>query len=133
MELTAALEAVRSLDGPLVVVSDSTYVVNCFQKAWWRGWHSRGWVTASKQPVKNRDLWEPFIDLVIGRTDVNFRWVKGHSGDPMNELVDQLAVLAASNQRLASPGTLRSGPVVAHPAQPHDAHGRRTGEGQANA
>jgi ribonuclease HI len=97
MELTAALEAVRALDGPLVVVSDSTYVVNCFAKAWWRGWHSRGWVSASKQPVKNRDLWEPLIDLVVGRADVTFRWVKGHSGDPMNELVDQLAVRAAAS------------------------------------
>ncbi|TCO41047.1 ribonuclease HI [Kribbella antiqua] len=95
MELTAALEAVRALTGPLVVVSDSTYVVNCFQKTWWAGWHSRGWVNAAKQPVKNRDLWEPLIDLVLDRTDVQFRWVKGHSGNPMNELVDQLAVHAA--------------------------------------
>jgi ribonuclease HI len=97
IELSAALEAVRALEEPLVVVSDSTYVVNCFAKAWWRGWHSRGWVSASKQPVKNRDLWEPLIDLVVSRTDVTFRWVKGHSGDPMNELVDQLAVRAAAS------------------------------------
>jgi ribonuclease HI len=45
--------------------------------------------------VANRDLWEPLIDLVQARGDVAFRWVKGHSGDPMNDLVDALAVAAA--------------------------------------
>lgn len=94
MELTAALEAVRALDGDLVVVSDSTYVVNCFRNGWWRGWHERNWTNAAKKPVANRDLWEPLIDLVLTRGNVTFRWVKGHAGDPMNELVDQLAVAA---------------------------------------
>lgn len=92
MEITAALEAVRALEGPLVVVSDSTYVVNCFRDGWWRGWHARGWLNSAKQPVANRDLWEPFVDLVGERGDVVFRWIKGHSGDPMNDLVDRLAV-----------------------------------------
>jgi ribonuclease HI len=121
MELTAALEAVRALDGPLVVVSDSRYVVNCFEQAWWVGWLSRGWMTSSQQPVKNRDLWEPFIDLVLDRRDVNFRWVKGHSGDPMNELVDQLAV-AASIDRTSTPLEPNAGvrPIVARDAGAHD-------------
>jgi len=94
MEIQAALEAVRSLDAPLTVVSDSTYVVNCFRDAWWRGWLSRGWVNSAKKPVANRDLWEPLVTLVRDRGDVTFRWVKGHSGDPMNDLVDRLAVAA---------------------------------------
>ncbi|WP_197682512.1 ribonuclease H [Jiangella sp. DSM 45060] len=94
MEITAALEAVKALSGPLVVVSDSAYVVNCFRDAWWRNWRTRGWVTSTKSPVANRDLWEPFVDLVEQRGDVVFRWVKGHSGDPMNDLVDELAVAA---------------------------------------
>ena len=92
MEIQAALEAVRALPGPLVVVSDSTYVVNCFRDGWWRGWLARGWVNSAKKPVANRDLWEPLVALVAERGDVTFRWVKGHSGDPMNDLVDRLAV-----------------------------------------
>jgi ribonuclease HI len=93
MEIQAALEAVRALDdSPLVVVSDSTYVVNCFRDNWWRGWRARGWVTSAKQPVVSRDLWEPLVDLVEERGDVTFHWVKGHSGDVMNDLVDRLAV-----------------------------------------
>ncbi len=99
MEISAALEAVRALPGPLEVVSDSTYVVNCFRDAWWRGWKARGWRNSAKQPVANRDLWEPLIDLVTGEPGrVQFRWVKGHSGDPMNDLVDRLAVEAARTQ-----------------------------------
>jgi ribonuclease HI len=92
MEIRAALEAVRALPGPLVVVSDSTYVVNCFRDAWWKGWIARGWLTSAKKPVASRDLWEPLVELVNERGDVSFRWVKGHSGDEMNDLVDALAV-----------------------------------------
>ena len=98
MEVRAAYEAIVALPGTLVVVSDSTYVVNCFKNAWWTGWRARGWLNAAKKPVANRDLWEPLIDLVEERGDVTFRWVKGHSGHPMNDLVDQLAV-DASHQR----------------------------------
>jgi ribonuclease HI len=94
MEIRAALEAVTQLEGPLVVVSDSTYVVNCFRDGWWRGWLARGWTTSAKKPVANRDLWEPLIDAVRERGTITFRWVKGHSGDPMNDLVDRLAVEA---------------------------------------
>ncbi len=94
MEIRAALEAVRALDGPLLVVSDSTYVVNCFRDGWWRGWLQRGWTNSAKKPVANRDLWEPLIGLVNDRGDVAFDWVKGHSGHPMNDLVDRLAVAA---------------------------------------
>ena len=99
MEIQAALEAVRALPGPLVVVSDSTYVVNCFRDRWYQGWLARGWLTSAKKPVANRDLWEPLVTTVLDRGDVSFRWVKGHSGDPMNDLVDQLAVAAGQRQR----------------------------------
>jgi ribonuclease HI len=99
MEIQAALEAVRALPGPLVVISDSTYVVNCFRDRWWQGWLARGWLTSAKKPVANRDLWEPLVTTVLDRGDVSFRWVKGHSGDPMNDLVDQLAVAAGQRQR----------------------------------
>jgi ribonuclease HI/uncharacterized phage-like protein YoqJ len=100
MEINAALEAVRALPGPLEVVSDSTYVVNCFRDRWWEGWIARGWTNKAKKPVANRDLWEPLIDLyraAPGR--IRFRWVKGHSADVMNDLVDRLAVEAARTQQ----------------------------------
>ena len=95
MEIRAALEAVTALDGPLLVVSDSTYVVNCFRDRWWDGWLKRDWVNSQKKPVANRDLWEPLIRTVIERGDVAFHWVKGHSGHVMNDFVDHLAVTAS--------------------------------------
>ena len=100
MELQAALEALREIDGPVEVVSDSTYVVNCFRDRWYEGWLRRGWRTSQKKPVANQDLWEPLIQLYLGRrSEISFRWVKGHSGDEWNEIVDQLAVGAATDQR----------------------------------
>ncbi len=99
MEIAAALEAVRANPGRLEVVSDSTYVVNCFRDRWWEAWLRKDWVNSQRKPVANRDLWEPLIDLVRERGDVVFRWVKGHGGDPMNDLVDRLAVEAALTQR----------------------------------
>ena len=112
MEITAAYEAVRTHPGLLEVVSDSTYVVNCFRQRWWEGWIRRGWKNTAKKPVANRDLWEPFVELVRARGDVTFRWVKGHSGDRMNDLVDLLAVEAARSQR-AHTGT---GPPTRSPS-----------------
>jgi ribonuclease HI len=103
MEITAAYEAVKAHPGPLEVVSDSTYVVNCFRDSWHVGWIKRGWTNSARKPVANRDLWEPFVELVVSRGDVTFRWVKGHSGHPMNDLVDRLAVEAAQTQRGRSP------------------------------
>ena len=98
MELTAALEAVRAFDCPLLVVSDSTYVVHCFRDRWWENWLRQGWVNKARKPVANRDLWEPLIDAYRARDDVDFRWVKGHSGDRWNDEADRLAMEAASDQ-----------------------------------
>ncbi|MEA2715839.1 MAG: ribonuclease [Actinomycetota bacterium] len=100
MEIKAVLEAVRALAGSLEVVSDSTYVVNCFRDRWWEAWLARGWINSAKKPVANRDLWEPLIEAVRADPDrVRFRWVKGHSGDVSNDLVDRLAVEAARTQQ----------------------------------
>ena len=98
MELLAVLEALRALGvgaeaGRVEVVSDSTYVVNCFRDRWWAKWQRNGWKNSKKQPVANADIWKPLVELV-NSGDVSFRWVKGHSGDPMNDLVDELAVAA---------------------------------------
>ena len=59
---------------------------------------ARGWKTSAKKPVANRDLWEPLVTAVRERGNVSFRWVKGHSGNRMNDLVDQLAVQAGQTQ-----------------------------------
>lgn len=97
MEVQAALHAVTSLDGPLEIYSDSTYVVNCFRDEWWVGWERRGWRNSQKKPVANQDLWKPLIAAVKGR-DVSFHWVKGHSGDEWNDIADELAVEAAQGR-----------------------------------
>lgn len=106
MEIMAAYRAVLDHDEPLTVVSDSTYVVNCFRDGWWRGWLAKDWRNSQKKPVANRDLWEPFIELVRERGNVDFEWVKGHGGDEMNDIADRLAVAAAETQ------TERSGDAV---------------------
>jgi ribonuclease HI len=99
MEVLAVIEALRSLPGPVHVVSDSTYVVNCFRQKWWAGWRRRGWRNSQGKPVANRDLWESLLALALDDSrSVTFSWVKGHSGDKMNDLVDRLATEAADRQ-----------------------------------
>ena len=91
MELQAVLDACEVNPGRLVIVSDSTYVVNCWRDKWYVKWLASGWRNSQKQPVANRDLWEPLVvHFQSGR--LILRWVKGHSGDAMNDLVDALAV-----------------------------------------
>jgi ribonuclease HI len=98
MELTAAYEAVLQNQGPIEIVSDSTYVVKCFNDEWWKGWLKRGWKNSQRKPVANRDLWEPFIEEYQQR-DVIFTWVKGHAGNEWNDFADQLAVEAGYLQQ----------------------------------
>ena len=96
MELSAVLHAITENAGPLVVVMDSTYVKDGLEK-WHKGWVKNGWRTKGGSPVKNREIWEPLIAARDARRDeIAFEWVKGHSGDPMNDLVDRLAVVASA-------------------------------------
>jgi ribonuclease HI len=106
MEVTAVLQALGSLSGRVHVVSDSTYVVNCFKQRWWAGWRARGWKNSRGEPVANQDLWRPLIEEVVDRRrgEIKLTWVKGHSGDAMNEIVDRLAVQAARTQQGAHAG-----------------------------
>ncbi len=97
------LEALRSLPhGPVVVRSDSTYVVNCFRQRWWATWERNGWRNSKKQPVANRELGEALLAEVRARPQVEWEWVKGHSGDRLNDHVDQLAVRASLTGQAAS-------------------------------
>jgi len=91
MELTAAIRGLSALTEPCRVElhSDSKYVLDGITK-WVEGWKKRGWVNASKKPVRNADLWHELID-VAARHEVTWHWVRGHSGHPENERVDRLA------------------------------------------
>jgi ribonuclease HI len=91
MELTAVIEALNALKGPQRVVlhTDSKYVMHGITE-WLANWKARGWKTAAKKPVKNRELWQA-LDEAQSRHQVEWRWVKGHDGDPGNEEADALA------------------------------------------
>lgn len=93
MELMAAIQALNAVRGSrrIVLHTDSTYVMKGIRE-WLPGWKRRGWKTAAKKPVKNRDLWQA-LDEAQGRHEVTWRWVKGHSGDAGNEEADRLANL----------------------------------------
>jgi ribonuclease HI len=101
MEMMAVIDALReNPEGPVEIVSDSNYVVKCFHDKWHVGWLRRGWKNSQGQPVKNRDLWEDLFALALNSDRaVTFSWVKGHSGDLMNDFVDSLATAAADTQR----------------------------------
>ncbi len=91
MELTAAIEALNALKRPCAVElhTDSNYVKDGLTK-WIHGWKKNGWRTAAKQPVKNVELWKA-LDSAVERHTIDWRWVKGHAGDEMNERADTLA------------------------------------------
>lgn len=101
MELMAVIVALEALNRPceVEVHSDSQYVVNAFNKHWIDGWKKRGWKTANKQPVKNRDLWERLL-AAKSKHKVEFIWVKGHAGHELNERCDELATTAADGVNL---------------------------------
>lgn len=95
MEMTAVIEGLRALTrrSSVTLVTDSEYVKNAFTKKWIEGWKKRGWKTASKEPVKNQDLWMAMI-AEIEKHEVHWKWVRGHGHDPINDEVDRLAVQA---------------------------------------
>ena len=102
MELLGAIVGLESLTRPCQVElwSDSQYVIHALTKGWLAGWQQRGWRTAGKKPVKNRDLWERMLVAIAPHT-IDWRWVRGHTGNPENERCDVLAVDAANGGPLA--------------------------------
>ncbi len=99
MELRAVYEALGAFpsDTPLLIQADSMYVINIFTR-WLSGWQAKGWKTAAKKPVLNREAIEMIAERLDDR-DVRWEHVKGHSGHPLNELVDTLARTAAEQIR----------------------------------
>ncbi len=91
MELMAAIEALAALKEPchVVMTTDSQYVRQGIT-GWLAGWKKNGWRTSSKQPVKNKDLWQR-LDAETGRHRIEWHWVKGHSGHAENDIADSLA------------------------------------------
>jgi ribonuclease HI len=109
MELIAVIEGLRALTKPSLVdlTSDSQYVLNGL-KEWMDQWKRRGWKTASKQPVKNQDLWET-LDLLRAEHDIRFHWIRGHQGHAENERCDALAVAALKSLSLPPGGRAGEG------------------------
>jgi ribonuclease HI len=93
MELTAVIQALQALKRPCQVTlhADSQYVLKGITE-WLVGWKAKGWKTAAKQPVKNVDLWQQ-LDVLVSTSGhkIDWRWVRGHNGDPGNERADGLA------------------------------------------
>ena len=102
MELMAVIEALSALKRPCHVILhlDSEYVRKGITE-WIHGWKAKGWITAAKQPVKNADLWQRLDALVAnGGHSIEWKWVKGHAGDPGNERADALANQGVPNGRV---------------------------------
>jgi ribonuclease HI len=100
MEMTAVIEALLALKRPCEVTLhlDSQYVLKGITE-WLAGWKAKGWKTAAKQPVKNVDLWQKLDALVATAGHrIDWRWVKGHAGDPGNERADALANLGVEQK-----------------------------------
>lgn len=91
MELSAVIFALKELkqDCDVLITTDSQYVKNGITQ-WIINWKRKGWMTASRKPVKNKDLWQ-LLDAEVAKHSVEWGWVKGHSGHPENELADELA------------------------------------------
>ena len=91
MELTAVIKALELLKNSSVieVTTDSTYVKDGITK-WIHNWKKKGWKTANKKPVKNKDLWTQ-LDDIVSNHKIDWKWVRGHTGHPENEKADQLA------------------------------------------
>lgn len=91
MELTAVIEALKTLSRscPIVITTDSNYVKDGITK-WIHNWKLKGWKTAARKPVKNKELWIT-LDELVENHDITWKWVKGHSGHPENERADDLA------------------------------------------
>lgn len=102
MELMATIKALEALTRPMAVRlhTDSTYVRDGIMK-WLPRWKSNGWQTASRQPVKNADLWQ-LLEAAASRHEVDWRWVKGHAGHVDNERADQLAARGLREAALAT-------------------------------
>lgn len=91
MEIRAVIEALKIIkkSSQIIIYTDSKYVMDGITK-WINGWKKNGWRTADRKPVKNSELWQE-LDEEVGKHGIEWRWVKGHSGDKYNDIADELA------------------------------------------
>ena len=90
MELSAVINALKEVgSAELDIYTDSKYVKNGIE-SWIKNWKTNGWMTAAKQPVKNKDLWLE-LDILVSKKEIEWKWVKGHSNDHYNTIVDEAA------------------------------------------
>lgn len=101
MELMGVIIGIESLQEPseITVISDSKYVVDAFNQKWIDNWLKNNWLTSSKKPVKNPDLWKRLLNVIKPHT-VTFEWIKGHAGHTENERCDYLATSSADGKKL---------------------------------
>ncbi len=101
MELFAAIAGLEALREPCAVTlySDSSYLVNAFNKNWLQSWKRNSWKTAARQPVRNVDLWQRLLDA-CSRHRIAFVWVRGHASNAGNNRCDELARAAAAGESL---------------------------------
>jgi len=118
MELTAVIKGLEAIPRPskIRITTDSQYVKDGITK-WIEGWKRKGWITANKQPVKNRDLWERLDNLIKHHQQTEWVWVRGHSGHIENERVDQLAKQGAA-QASKKPMINRNIELITHAKPP---------------
>ncbi len=104
MELTALIKALELLKEPCHVklTSDSKYVLDGLQKGWAKGWKARGWKKSDKTPALNPDLWDSLLSLTA-RHEMEYHWIRGHTGHAENERCDALAVAAAATYAQGQP------------------------------
>ena len=115
MELQAAIEGLRAVAEPtrIKLFTDSTYVRNGIT-GWLTNWERRGWQTQDKTPVKNQDLWQELSNL-NKRHAIEWCWVRGHNGDPLNEECDQLAQAEAERHKQLPAAGQQQRPGADHP------------------
>jgi ribonuclease HI len=100
MEMMAVITVLEELeedatDRPITIFSDSQYTINGITKGWAKGWRKKNWKKSDGKPALNIDLWKRMLDVTERFPNLSFQWLKGHAGDPMNELADELANCAA--------------------------------------
>ena len=102
MELLAAINGLDAIDlkDSVLVYTDSKYVMDGIT-GWIKGWKRNNWRTSANKPVKNIDLWQSLDKITLNR-DIEWRWVKGHSGNKYNDLVDSVAVAACKQSKYAN-------------------------------
>jgi ribonuclease HI len=110
MELLACIKGLEALKAPchVVLYSDSKYVVNGITKGWAKRWQANGWKLSKKRKAENVDLWEQLLAL-CSQHEVEFRWVRGHAGNPDNERCDQLATQMALQPNLPPDAAFEAG------------------------